>query len=49
LASESRGLAAPVGFDLAADTPVTLTQASQLVTIINHETPGPGPGPNYSG
>jgi hypothetical protein len=42
-------VAPPTGFQQAADMPVTLTGARELVRVVNHVTPGPGPGPIYSG
>jgi len=42
-------VAPPAGFDPAPDGPVTLEGPSQLVTVVNQETAGPEPGPNYTG
>jgi Dyp-type peroxidase family len=39
----------PQGFQQAPDTEVTLTSARALVRVANHVTPGPGPGPVYTG
>jgi Dyp-type peroxidase family len=39
----------PQGFQQAVDTEVTLTGARTLVHVANHVTPGPGPGPIYTG
>ncbi len=39
----------PQGFQQAGDTEVTLTGARTLVRVANHVTPGPGPGPIYTG
>lgn len=38
----------PTGFQQAPDTPVNLSKARELVTIVNQRTPE-GPGPVYSG
>ena len=42
-------VSAPQGFQQPSDTEVTLTKARELVKIANHVTPGPGPGPVYTG
>jgi Dyp-type peroxidase family len=39
----------PQGFQQAPDTEVNLTKARELVHVANHVTPGPGPGPIYTG
>ncbi len=44
-----REVAPPTGFAPVADTNVTLSGSRQLVTMVNQITPGPGPGPIYSG
>jgi deferrochelatase/peroxidase EfeB len=41
-------VAPPPGFEAVADTSVTLSADSELVTIVNQLTPGPGPAPVYS-
>jgi deferrochelatase/peroxidase EfeB len=38
----------PTGFQQAPDTPVNLSKARQLVTVVNQRTPE-GPGPVYTG
>ena len=40
-------VAAPAGFQQAADAEITLTEASQLVAIVNQQIPS-GPTPVYS-
>jgi Dyp-type peroxidase family len=42
-------VAAPTGFDTAADVNVTLTEPAQLVPMVNQQPAGPGPTPIYSG
>ncbi len=39
----------PQGFQQAPDTEISLTKARELVHVANHVTPGPGPGPIYTG
>ena len=39
----------PQGFQQAPDTEVNLTKAREPVHVANHVTPGPGPGPIYTG
>ena len=39
----------PQGFDQTADVPISVSQAAELLVVINRQSAGPGPGPVYSG